>query len=408
MSVFSHYPQNFKNLILGRSTLNIADSFYAIAIMIGFVSVYHIDASELSGFALVGMLPQMMAFVYGHWFEKITDTKKWLIIFQLLHVVMVGLIIACLPFKLPIIYIYIYNFLFNLLNAILSAMHMKVVPQSLNHDPGLINKSVDIQYLASIALDILSNFLASLLLGVISYLLVLKISIPMFLSGIFFLYQLHLKPEKTTEPTEEEAVDSMSGVQHIQKNMGDFFQARTASHIVLIESFLSGATDLLTSLLPLYLVSLHVDLKWLGLVVATQRGADFFGAFLAPKIKIPPRAFFFVDYLISGTTFLLVFIVPNLFVKLLCFFICFMVIGVSGNFFEKMIYRDYEGQDMGAVFSIVMSSYSLFGILFMLIPFVYDNIQVLGVTLNALTIGFGILLARRYFKEKTTHPVSEA
>lgn len=36
------FPYNFRQLILGKSFLNIADSFYAIAVSVGLVAVYHI------------------------------------------------------------------------------------------------------------------------------------------------------------------------------------------------------------------------------------------------------------------------------------------------------------------------------------------------------------------------------
>ena len=87
---------------------------------------------------------------------------------------------------------------------------------------------------------------------------------------------------------------------------------------------------------------------------------------------------------------MLVFIIDNSYLKLLFFFITFVVIGVSGNFFEKMLYDDYEGEDLGAIHTIITSFYSVFGVLFLLIPFVYDNIKVLGVSLNILTIMFGL------------------
>ena len=42
------FPKNFINLILGRSVLNIADSFYMVAVTIALVEVYNIEASTLT------------------------------------------------------------------------------------------------------------------------------------------------------------------------------------------------------------------------------------------------------------------------------------------------------------------------------------------------------------------------
>lgn len=216
----------------------------------------------------------------------------------------------------------------------------------------------------------------------------MQLSIPIFLAGVYFFTKLNLnKNIQTTEETEEteEVVEAS-----IVGNIKTLFSRNAASKIIVIEAFLSGATDLLLKLLPLYLISINIDVKWLALVLSVWRGADLVGAMVAPFVKVPPKNFFYMDYLISGTSFLLVFIIDNSYLKLLFFFITFVVIGVSGNFFEKMLYDDYEGEDFGAIHTIITSFYSVFGVLFLLIPFVYDNIKVLGVSLNILTIMFGL------------------
>ena len=382
------FPKNFINLILGRSVLNIADSFYMVAVTIALVEVYSIEASTLTSFALIGMIPSLVAFSYSYFFNKIKNTKFWILCFQIMHIILVSLLIFALVNKAHIAFIFIYNFLFNLVNCVLTSLNVKVTPEVLDNDNNLIKKSVDIQYFTSNSLDILSNFVASLLLGFITYLSLMQLSIPIFLAGVYFFTKLNLnKNIQTTEETEEtEDVVEAS----IVGNIKTLFSRNAASKIIVIEAFLSGATDLLLKLLPLYLISINIDVKWLALVLSVWRGADLVGAMVAPFVKVPPKNFFYMDYLISGTSFLLVFIIDNSYLKLLFFFITFVVIGVSGNFFEKMIYDDYEGEDFGAIHTIITSFYSVFGVLFLLIPFVYDNIKVLGVSLNILTILFGL------------------
>ena len=388
MKLLKIFPKNFINLILGRSVLNIADSFYMVAITIALVDVYNIEASTLTSFALIGMIPSLVAFSYSYFFNKIKNTKFWILCFQIMHIILVSLLIFALVNKAHIAFIFIYNFLFNLVNCVLTSLNVKVTPEVLDNDNNLIKKSVDIQYFTSNSLDILSNFGASLLLGFITYLSLMQLSIPIFLAGVYFFTKLNLnKNIQTTEETEEteEVVEAS-----IVGNIKTLFSRNAASKIIVIEAFLSGATDLLLKLLPLYLISVNIDVKWLALVLSVWRGADLVGAMVAPFVKVPPKNFFYMDYLISGTSFLLVFIIDNSYLKLLFFFITFVVIGVSGNFFEKMIYDDYEGEDLGAIHTIITSFYSVFGVLFLLIPFVYDNIKVLGVSLNILTIMFGL------------------
>ena len=382
------FPKNFINLILGRSVLNIADSFYMVAVTIALVEVYNIEASTLTSFALIGMIPSLVAFSYSYFFNKIKNTKFWILCFQIMHIILVSLLIFALVNKAHIAFIFIYNFLFNLVNCVLTSLNVKVTPEVLDNDNNLIKKSVDIQYFTSNSLDILSNFVASLLLGFITYLSLMQLSIPIFLAGVYFFTKLNLNKNiqtfEETEETEEVVEASIVG------NIKTLFSRNAASKIIVIEAFLSGATDLLLKLLPLYLISISIDVKWLALVLSVWRGADLVGAMVAPFVKVPPKNFFYMDYLISGTSFLLVFIIDNSYLKLLFFFITFVVIGVSGNFFEKMLYDDYEGEDFGAIHTIITSFYSVFGVLFLLIPFVYDNIKVLGVSLNILTIMFGL------------------
>lgn len=388
MKLLKIFPKNFINIILGRSVLNIADSFYMVAVTIALVEVYNIEASTLTSFALIGMIPSLVAFSYSYFFNKIKNTKFWILSFQIMHIILVSLLIFALVNKAHITFIFIYNFLFNLVNCILTSLNVKVTPEVLDNDNNLIKKSVDIQYFTSNSLDILSNFGASLLLGFITYLSLMQLSIPIFLAGVYFFTKLNLnKNIQTTEETEEteEVVEAS-----IVGNIKTLFSRNAASKIIVIEAFLSGATDLLLKLLPLYLISINIDVKWLALVLSVWRGADLVGAMVAPFVKVPPKNFFYMDYLISGTSFLLVFIINNSYLKLLFFFITFVVIGVSGNFFEKMLYDDYEGEDFGAIHTIITSFYSVFGVLFLLIPFVYDNIKVLGVSLNILTIMFGL------------------
>ena len=388
MKLLNIFPKNFINLILGRSVLNIADSFYMVAVTIALVEVYNIEASTLTSFALIGMIPSLVAFSYSYFFNKIKNTKFWILCFQIMHIILVSLLIIALVNKAHIAFIFIYNFLFNLVNCVLTSLNVKVTPEVLDNDNNLIKKSVDIQYFTSNSLDILSNFVASLLLGFITYLSLMQLSIPIFLAGVYFFTKLNLNKNiqtiEETEETEEVVEASIVG------NIKTLFSRNAASKIIVIEAFLSGATDLLLKLLPLYLISINIDVKWLALVLSVWRGADLVGAMVAPFVKVPSKNFFYMDYLISGTSFLLVFIIDNSYLKLLFFFITFVVIGVSGNFFEKMLYDDYEGEDFGAIHTIITSFYSVFGVLFLLIPFVYDNIKVLGVSLNILTIMFGL------------------
>ncbi|MDO4670188.1 MAG: hypothetical protein Q4A67_01810 [Aerococcus sp.] len=138
-------------------------------------------------------------------------------------------------------------------------------------------------------------------------------------------------------------------------------------------------------------------MKWIGITYAIQRGADFLGAFLAPKVKIPYFLFFPIDYLISGTGLLLIFCVDNLWIRIVAYFLSFLVIGISGNLFEKMVYDHYRYDRLAGIHTIIMTLYSLCGVLFLIIPIYFNHILRLAILFNVLTILFGLVLLLHYY-----------
>ena len=401
MILKNNYPSNFKNLILSRSLRNIADSFYLVAINLGLVVVYNIDASNLSLFVLIGMLPSLLSVFYGSLLSKIKNTRLMLLCSQVCQVFIIVAIILCLFYKWNVGSIYVLNFLFALSTNILNIMQTKIVPESLENDIELINKSVDIQYFVSNSLDIISNFVASLLLAIISYLYLMALSIPFFVATIYFVFKIKLRDNYIEHQVVEDKEDDENDYKKLglKKSIKIFMKSKETAGIITIEGFLSGGTDLLLALIPLYLIQQNFSIQYLGLVLAVHKGADLLGAVFAPKIVMDSKKFFFIDYLISGTCLLLVFLIPNKYIKLFLFFIAFVIIGISGNIFNKMIYEKYEGQSLTIVFTVISSIYSFFGIFFMLIPQVYNNIVVLGIAINSLTVIFGIIIMISYLKK---------
>lgn len=391
------FPFNFRQLVYGKSLLNIADSFYAVALSVGLVSVYHIEAGQLSTFTLIAMIPAMFGFLFGARIDAIKAKKNWLIACQSMYVLLVIVMIICMYTRVPIAILCTVNFLFYCLTSVMGALDTSIVPPALNDDEELIERSVDIQYLTGNILNIASNFAASVLLGVITYFIVLNLSIPFFIAGIYFFWRMKISVRETTSPSE----NSTDITQYsFQDSIRYFSQQRVPSAIIVCEAFLSGALDVLFALAPLYLVSIHVDIAWLGLVIAIQQGADLLGSVCAPFIRIRPTHFFCWDYIISGTALLLVFVVPWIPAKIITFAIGYFVIGISGNYFSKMLFSSYDHQRLGSVDTIIRSLYAIFGIAFLLIPNFYSNITVLGIVFNGITILFGIVLALHIYTKQ--------
>ncbi|MFC0265779.1 hypothetical protein [Alloscardovia macacae] len=394
------FPYNFRQLIYGKSFLNVADSFYAVAVSVGLVAVYHIDAGTLSSFTLVSMLPAMFGFLFGHIIDRIRAKKAWLVVCQSVYVLLVALIAACLYFRLPVFALFAVNFLFSCVSTLIGAIDTSIVPQALDDDEKLIERSVDVQYLTGNILNIASNFVASLLLGVVTYAVVLNASIPFFVAGVFFFWRMKISVRASSESTEAEPVKPVkreSFTHGVADSVRYFARQRVPSFIILCEAFLSGALDVLLALIPLYLISIHVDVAWLGLVLAIQQGADLVGSLIAPFITIESTCFFCWDYMTSGTALLLVFLVPWIPAKVALFALAFVIIGISGNYFSKMLFSSYDHTRLGSVDTIIRALYAIFGIAFLLVPNFYSNITVLGIVLNALTVAFGIALAARIY-----------
>ncbi|MDK6249933.1 hypothetical protein QP141_05745 [Alloscardovia omnicolens] len=75
----------------------------------------------------------------------------------------------------------------------MSALEMSFVPIVLDDNEELIEKSVDVQCLTGNVLNIASNFIASVLLGVVTYIFVLNVSLPFFVAGVYFFCKIHVQ-----------------------------------------------------------------------------------------------------------------------------------------------------------------------------------------------------------------------
>lgn len=397
--------RNFKNLILGKSLLNIGDSFFTLAISIALVSVYNVGVADLSVFALTMMLPRMMAFLYGPYIDKVKNKKNAILLMQFLHILVVVGIVVAVAIEIDIVYIYVLNIIFSLVNVVQASMQVGFVPQTLEYDENLINKSIDIQYFTSNTLDIISNFVVSVLLGFISYLYVMEISVPIFIAAMYFFYKISIKkiipPTNSEELLLNEEIKKGSFFEEVKEMFKYFKSKKRHSFIVVTEAVLSGVTDMLLALIPIYLIMINLDIKWLGLVMATQRLADFLGALIAPFVKMEIFSFFAIDYVLTGTMFTMIFLVDNIYVKLGLYFFSFLIIGISGNFFEKMIYDGYDYDKLSGIHTIVSSLYSFFAIIFLIVPIVYEDIIVLGVSLNIFTVIFGLIIFTISYKKKS-------
>ena len=130
-------------------------------------------------------------------------------------------------------YLYLYNLLFSLLASLQAALQTRLVPEILQNKNELIERSVDIQYFTGNTLDILSNFVASLLLGIMSYLAVIQLSFPFFVLAFLFILKLEGVGQKQNDQFEK-----LPPLKSLLVSSKLFFQRKSASQIIMIEAFL--------------------------------------------------------------------------------------------------------------------------------------------------------------------------
>lgn len=376
---------NFYRLIFSGANRNVADSFYMIALSLGLVQVYQIDAGSLSLFTLIGMLPRLFAAAYGPYLHRLKRNKLAILSLQGIQIGLMLLILLCLMQTLSLLWMVLLNFVFSLVTVCLNNLQMKVIPAILDNREDLLEKSVNVQYLTGNVLDISSNFVASLLLGFMSYLTLMEWSLPFFIGALYFLMRLRIPDTAGVTVEEEESVDRLASFKTL-------VASRDAFYIILTEAILSGGVDLLLTLAPIYLVQQGYSVAYLGLILACQRGADLLGAILAPYVQMDPRLFFPLDYMLSGALLLLVFVVEQPWIQLGAFFLAFLIIGISGNMFNKLIYATYDHKELALVNAAIVSLYTFFAVISLLVPSFYGNITVLGLIINGATIVVGFFL----------------
>lgn len=398
----NRFPANFINMIIGRCTLNIGDSLYLIAFSYAIIKLYDLSAGEVATVTLLSRLPLIFSFSIGEHLNKISNKKRFLIFTQVIHILLIFCVTYVFLSKSHVYILYFLNTIFYFVNNISNAINSSIIPQSLNYDDALIEKSVDVQYFASNSLDIISNFIGSLLLLIISYANMMIISVFIIIFGLVYINKLDLSSNEDyyLSDTSVEDPNDKKRSSHV------FMSNKLASFIIITESILSGATDLLLTLTPLYLLNINVDLSSIGIVYGIRRLADLLGAGLAPKIKLNHADFFCYDYILSGSLLTLVFILDNIFWKTICYAMAFTIIGISGNVFEKLVYASYPSNELSGIYTIISSLFSFFGVIFLLIPYVYSDIHILGILINVSTVLTGIVLLL-FIKTKTIHKTKE-
>lgn len=380
---------NFRNFFLGRVTLNFSDSLYLIVISVAIVTVYNLGIKELSVFGLLSFLPSLINILFSPFLAKIKNFKKTLIILQIIQVITLIVIVLILTLKINFLFLFGFHFLFTLINSLIYPVENSFLPSLLNHNQKLIDESVNYMYLSKNLVDVISNLISSLLLLYIAVSVLLNINIFLFLVAIFFFIKIkpHIQTEENSDINDEKGYASL-----LVESYQIFKNKKTPMLIVYMEGVLSGLTTMMMKIVPIYLLVIDIDVKYLGVLIACQKGSEFFGAIVSMNLKYKEINFFILDYLVSGVCLILCLLVPYIPLKLLFFSVVFFVIGISGNVYEKMIYRYYDYKDVGRVSSVIYTISSAMIVFSFLLPFIIEDSVILISIVGVVTFMFGLTL----------------
>lgn len=380
---------NFKNFFIGRVTLNFSDSLYLIVISVAIVTVYNLGIKELSVFGLLSFLPSLINILFSPFLVKIKNFKKTLIFLQIIQVIMLIVIVLILTLKINFLFLFGFHFLFTLINSLIYPVESSFLPSLLNNNQKLIDESVNYMYLSKNLVDVISNLISSLLLLYIAVSVLLNINIFLFLVAILFF--IRIKPDIQTEE-KNELHDEKGYTSLLVESYQIFKNKKTPMLIVYMEGILGGLTTMMMKIVPIYLLVIDIDVKYLGVLIACQKGSEFLGAIVSMNLKYKEINFFIFDYLVSGISLILCLLVPYIPLKILFFSLVFFVIGISGNVYEKMIYRYYDYKDVGRVSSVIYTISSAMIVFSFLLPFIIENSVILITIVGVVTFLFGIIL----------------
>lgn len=385
--------KNFLNLIFGRVITNFGDSLYSITIVFITISVYNLGASSLALFGLAAYLPSMLNFLFGSYIDNFKNKKMLMIYLEVIQLICIICVLVTLLNHSNFYLLLLFHFIFSLANSLIYPVQSSIVPQILKHNYADIQSSVYAMNITNNFTDILSNFVASGLLVYMSVTGALSLDIATFIIAIFFFSKISLKGKNTDEKVEDDTnKPDNEEKQGIIFSFRYFFSKKIPSQIVVLEGILSGFTTMVMRIIGVYLVVINVDVEYIGILLGVQRGAEVVGVLISNKIKMSFRNFFVLDYLVSGACIISIYYFDNIALKLLLFFIAFMLIGMSGTVYGKMIYHYYDHKHMGKVSSVINSTSSVAIVACMIIPLIYDDVSNLILMTGIITVIFGVYL----------------
>lgn len=390
--------KNLLKLVIGQALLLISFTIYSTVLLYLLVQQYHANARIIAIFGGIAALPPALIILLSPILGQIKNNKKVLINLQLISTIaiLVGgifLIEHIDLFKIAILY-----FILSAVNTISESVEVGFIPVVFQENEALIEKSVDFQYFMSSGITIIASIISSFVLKYDSiWLLVVSfISAPL---GIIFYWLISYDVTFDLPKNEPENEFEQSYLKEMIDSLYQFSHTMPAFLIILFEAILGGITGLLFDLLPLTMKELGLAVAMFSIVNAVQKIGDLVGGMFAPLVKWKAPTFFAFDYIISGGCFIAVTFPINNFIRLALLLIAGIVMGMSGNVFEKLIYRSFNVGNISAMHALATSTFALFSVVSYLAAWINVKTLILWQMTGIITIIFGVIIIFYRYKK---------
>lgn len=377
-------------LLLGQSLLLVSFSVFSVVLFYLLEKDYDANSIILGTFGMITAIPPSLIAIGAPMLDNISHIKLKLIVLQIVSSIGILLGGLSLLIHFSLVVVGLFYFIISVTTTVSGSIEVSFIPMIFDQDEDKIEHSVDLQYFLGSGITVLIGILASISLlkvGSLNLLLISFVSTPL---GILCYINIH-HSENQVGLDGDESID-LSYFKKMIKELHQFVTTMPAFIIILFEAILGGLSGLLMDLMPLTMKELGVPIALFALVSSVQKAGDFMGGFLAPLVKMKASSFFILDYLVSGfCIYLISFNLPNT-VRLLLLLVAGVVMGMSGNVFEKLMYRSYNVGDVSSMHALTTSTFSLFSVIGLFAAWIkVDTLELWQIT-GIVTIVFAVLL----------------
>ncbi|MDR3190959.1 MAG: hypothetical protein LBT80_07100 [Lactobacillaceae bacterium] len=389
-------------LISGNAIYTAAQVLYSIIISYVLVIQYHADAKILSLYGAIILLPQILGFLASPWIIKIKKYTQALLIVMVLTTIGLLLQITVIVVNLSLVYVLTIALFDGIVSVFNRSINFTLMPKTLHDNEKLVTKGVDLSYWSGTVFSILTSLIIAFILNKNTYRWVLILIVLLVIIATALYVFIKVEDVNQTHINGEQRINVKNYIDKLFAELLVFLSPKKVVVIIFMEGFLGGLTGLLLTLLPLSMKAIGIPIAMFTVVKAMQEGGDLIGSSIAPLFKIKTSKFFIFDYILTGAIFAVLPFLKNIFLQAMLFLIAFIVIGISGNIFNKLIYEGYSYDQVGAVNTWSTAVFSIFGLLAMTIPLFTSNVKEIWTIIGIITFIFGVLLCIMNLKKPNT------